>query len=62
MNPVQVKLNERIRDVSAFALLRNWMLEGRQRKKALRKAKRLELQEKNIAMREMMKHERRDNQ
>ena len=38
MNPVQEKLNERNRDVSAFALLRNWMSEGRQRKKALRKA------------------------
>ena len=62
MNQVQEKLNERNRDVSTFALLRNWMSEGRQRKKALRKAKRLELQEKNIAMREMMKHERRDNQ
>ena len=55
MNPVQEKLNERNTDVSAFALLRNWMSEGRQRKKALRKAKRLELQEKNITMREMMK-------
>ena len=55
MNQVQEKLNERNRDVSTFALLRNWMLEGRQRKKALRKAKRLELREKNIAMRKMMK-------
>ena len=55
MNQVQEKLNERNRDVSTFALLRNWMSEGRQRKKALRKAKRLELQEKNIAMRMMMK-------
>ncbi|MBR5110397.1 MAG: hypothetical protein IK099_09380 [Clostridia bacterium] len=55
MNQVQEKLNERNRDVSAFALMRNWVSEGRQRKKALRKAKRLELREKNIAMREMMK-------
>ena len=55
MNLVQEKLNERNRNVSAYALLRNWMSEGRQRKKALRKAKRLELQEKNNAMRKMMK-------
>ena len=55
MNQVQENLNERNRDVSAFALLRNWLSEGRQRKKAMRKAKRLELREKNIAMREMMK-------